>query len=311
MGYKLAYVHALTWGFCTKNWKKIRQQLVQTLQYSRVRDSWNGSTGSALTLSRKLSRRKDNKYWPFIKAETSDGEPVFRYCYGSPKRFNYLMIFLAASFTTVVGTYSGWSSQITTITLILMLYSMVMFCVHIQRRMLEIEGDGENYYFYIGHQMMYKGNVRDMYVRLRREKCTSGINYFYLVLNGFHVEEVAITSFSENYKEFKRHGKRIAYQLNLNYLDFDEISCEHAVRHMINYENFCESRMHYASTAEMGKRMTDAARSAYGVGHETNILHDPIFRDAEDEPNSEKVRQSIKSLAHRRRSTYTHADSMF
>merc|ERR1712150_75381 len=120
------------------------------------------------------------------------------------------------------------------------------------------------------------------------------------------IDEVMITDYSSKYKEFKRHGKRIAYQLNLNYFDFDEISCEHAVRHMISIENFADTRIFNTSISETGKRMTDAANNEYGEGNFNNrmrLLHnedsesDIIYNDQDME--AELANKAFEKIAKR------------
>lgn len=214
--------------------------------------------------------RMNNKFWPFKSVQKPGGEPVFQYKYYSPKFVVNAKLFFLAFFFTIIGVFYGMTNNLTVISSSLTIFAFFQLIRFGSYRKLEIEEDGENYYFYRGNRLDYTGNVSDIYIRLRREKCTNGINYFYLTINGYNIDEVMITEYSSKYKEYKRHGKRIAYQLNLNYFDFDEISCEHAVRHMITIDNFADTRVFNTSISETGKRMTDLARSDYGVGNFNN-----------------------------------------
>ena len=238
--------------------------------------------------------RMNNKFWPFTSIHKDNGEPVFQYKYYSPKFVVNLKLFFLSLFFTIIGVFYGMTNNLTVISLSLMVFAFFQMIRFGSYRKLEIEEDGEKYYFFRGNRLDYEGNVSDIYIRLRREKCTNGINYFYLTINGYNIDEVMITDYSSKYKEFKRHGKRIAYQLNLNYFDYDEISCEHAVRHMISIDNFADTRIYNTSVSETGKRMTDQANSEYGVGNFHNRMRllqnednssDIIYNDQDMEAN--------------------------
>merc|ERR1712071_127533 len=235
--------------------------------------------------------RMSNKFWPFHSVRKNGGEPVFQFRYYSPKFVVNFKLFILAFCFTIIGVFYGMTNNLTVISLSLTVFAFFQIIRFGSVRKLEIEEDGENYYFYRGNRLDYTGNVSDIYIRLRREKCTNGINYFYLTINGYNVDEVMITDYSSKYKEYKRHGKRIAYQLNLNYFDFDEISCEHAVRHMISIDTFTDSRVYNTSISETGKRMTDLAKSDYGVGNYNNRNRamsgdsDIVYNDQDMEQN--------------------------
>jgi len=274
-------------------------------------------------IERLTKLREENKSWPFEEVKNRNGDPVYRYTYASPSRRNYAIVFFASVFITIFGTLFGMTNKVIEVTIYTAVGSFLLLCNNLKSRTLEIEVDGQHYYFYIGSSLIYKGNVCDMYIRLRRQQCTSGVNYFYLVLNAYRVEQFSITRLTENYRELKRHGKRMGYKLNLNYFDPDDISCEHAVRHMISYNTFCEERMASKSMTAMGRRMTDQARSPFGVGHVNNIENDPAVAAIDDVVEQDTVtagrresrKQSIiegqrNSLMNSKR-RQSHFDSLF
>lgn len=59
----------------------------------------------------------------------------------------------------------------------------------------------------------------------------AGEMYYYVVLNGFHITEQKITSYTKNDKKLRVLAKKLAENLNINYFDVKANSREHVIRH--------------------------------------------------------------------------------
>ncbi|CAK8674742.1 unnamed protein product [Clavelina lepadiformis] len=118
-----------------------------------------------------------------------------------------------------------------TMFVLLFLWSLRLISYNWQKRRICIEKDGQNYFFYIGNSLQFCGEIHNIYLRLRGQQSSNGHKYYRLVINGFNVEEQEITSMTTNKQVLEKLAKRLAFRLNINYFDSDDISVGHIVRH--------------------------------------------------------------------------------
>lgn len=187
-------------------------------------------------------RRVKNKYYPFQETTTDENEPVFRLEYRSCNFYYGLKFFSIFVFLCWFSMRQQLSYKVLLVCVSSLLFSLMIMIKFSPMLKLEIEQDGENYYFYRSNKLVYKGNVRDIYIRTKMELCPNNEVYYFLVLRGYGIDEKIITGQTKDGKTLKRQGKRMAYKLNLNFFDFKDISTEHTIRHIGSFNTFKKNR---------------------------------------------------------------------
>ena len=102
-------------------------------------------------------------------------------------------------------------------------------------RMYIIDTNKNLYEFYLGEMLIYRGHVHNIYIRLKGQKTANGEMRYQVVLNGFMIEEVVITSSSQRNNKLAKLARRLAHRLNLNYFDTPDKSRYHVIRHQCPY----------------------------------------------------------------------------
>nr|XP_039252084.1 transmembrane protein 249-like [Styela clava] len=180
-----------------------------------------------IKLKRKL---RENPLFPF--KETDDV-----YCMEIKNVSFYVGIF--TFFVSFVVGFGYWYQRkrfsnelFDTFFIFSMVLSLRLIQYNWQTRRIEIEKDGEQYYFYIGRKLVYTGKIYNIYIRLRGQRSSNGSTYYRIILNGFNIEEQDITSMSTNKNELEKLARTISGRLNINYFDSDDVSIGHIVRHV-------------------------------------------------------------------------------
>ncbi|XP_038063527.1 transmembrane protein 249-like [Patiria miniata] len=102
-------------------------------------------------------------------------------------------------------------------------------------RRIVLDTTRNEYEFHTGNRLVYRGHIHNVYIRLVGQKSGAGDTYYKIVLNGFHLEEQALTSSSIRRHKLEKLGRKLATRLNLNYFDFVDESVKHVVRHRCPY----------------------------------------------------------------------------
>ncbi|XP_070566993.1 cation channel sperm-associated auxiliary subunit TMEM249-like [Ptychodera flava] len=164
-----------------------------------------------------------NHTYPFT--ETDSG--YFEYETRSPKFWQAIVI-VAILVVGVIGYYADhpFDQNLTLVILVVSSACYIIFTYKDKRRIV-INTNTDEYGFYIGEKLMYRGHIHNIYIRLRGLKGGGGDMFFNIVLNGYHVEEQELSSTSTNKEKFERLGKLLAARMNLNYFDFKDVSTKH------------------------------------------------------------------------------------
>merc|ERR1712167_344194 len=83
-----------------------------------------------------------------------------------------------------------------------------------------------------GETLIHKGDLSDLYVRLEAERCTNGVTYYRLVLNGFMCEKHPLSRFTEKHECLDKIGRLICRRNNLNFFDAPDVSTRNIIRHV-------------------------------------------------------------------------------
>ncbi|XP_068677225.1 cation channel sperm-associated auxiliary subunit TMEM249-like [Montipora foliosa] len=94
-----------------------------------------------------------------------------------------------------------------------------------------LDGETNQYKCFIGEHSVETGHFHNVYIRLKAQKHGAGEMYYYVVLNGFHITEQKITSYTKNDKKLRVLAKKLAENLNLNFFDIKANSKDHVIRH--------------------------------------------------------------------------------
>ncbi|ORZ38789.1 hypothetical protein BCR44DRAFT_34940 [Catenaria anguillulae PL171] len=104
------------------------------------------------------------------------------------------------------------------------------------RRIYTLNMETMEYTFAHDNTLYTRGALHNVYIRLKREARGStgarSARYYYLVFNGFQVDQRRISGSSTNVNELRRLGQLIAANLNLNYFDEANSSEHHVIRHL-------------------------------------------------------------------------------
>ncbi|KAI9184387.1 hypothetical protein H9P43_003440 [Blastocladiella emersonii ATCC 22665] len=106
------------------------------------------------------------------------------------------------------------------------------------RRIYTLNLETLEYTFSHDTNLYTRGDFHNVYVRLKREArggAAGGARsqrYYYLVFNGYQIDQRRISGSSTNVNEIRRLGQLIAANLNLNYFDENNSSEHHVVRHL-------------------------------------------------------------------------------
>lgn len=217
---------------------------------------------SELEIEELENRRLLNKYYPFNAVECPDNGPVFELIYRSKSCLESLYVVLFGAASLSISLFYSFEQHFVLFSILTILFFIVRFIVNVPKLKIKIEQDGENYFYYFGNQLIEKGKIQNCYIRLRRDFCTDGRVYYYLIFNAYNVEEYKITSYCCDYRLLRKSGKRIAFQLNVNYFDSDDLSINHVVRHVLALPDFMDSRRQGLGLSVIGARHSSIALSS-------------------------------------------------
>ncbi|KAJ3372103.1 hypothetical protein GGF31_002365 [Allomyces arbusculus] len=105
-------------------------------------------------------------------------------------------------------------------------------------RIYLIDMNALEYTFSHDQNLYTRGELHNVYIRLKREARGTNVGggrqkrYYYLVFNGYQMDQRRISGSSPNMQEMRRLGQLIAANLNLNYFDENNSSEHHVLRHL-------------------------------------------------------------------------------
>ena len=100
--------------------------------------------------------RVENKYYPFITTYSKDNDPIFRLTYRPLAFYWSLYAFLASCFCFCFSVIHGWQVECSSVFGFMFWLSLVNTIRWHQVLQLDIEQDGENYYYYVGGKLRYR-----------------------------------------------------------------------------------------------------------------------------------------------------------
>ena len=92
------------------------------------------------------------------------------------------------------------------------------------------------YEYYRGNQLIYRGHYHNVYIRLKGQSSGGGDTYYTVVLDGFNLNEEAISANSTKLKKLAKLARKLATRLNVNYFDSPDKSRCHVIRHQCPYK---------------------------------------------------------------------------
>ncbi|XP_064361583.1 cation channel sperm-associated auxiliary subunit TMEM249 [Dromaius novaehollandiae] len=96
---------------------------------------------------------------------------------------------------------------------------------------LVIDHPGGSYQLHVRGRLWRQQPLHQIYIRLTAQENTSGVPYYALVLGGYGLEPISLTTLSRNYQCLELLGRRMAQRLRINYFDCRDASRRHAVLH--------------------------------------------------------------------------------
>ncbi|XP_029208096.2 uncharacterized protein LOC114971698 isoform X1 [Acropora millepora] len=133
----------------------------------------------------------------------------------------YIGVFI---FVVCLVTMIAWGvaydiSQYKVIVILTGALSALMAWENRGHRTCVLDGELGQYKCFIGEHSVETGLFHNVYIRLKGQKHGAGEMYYYVVLNGFHITEQKITSYTKNDKKLRVLAKKLAENLNINYFD--------------------------------------------------------------------------------------------
>lgn len=142
---------------------------------------------------------------------------------------------LAAVYIAIVLT-QGWSLQLLLIPLVGFVIVLPVIVRDSKKRTLVYDGNALIYEYYVGDELVYQGHCHNLYIRVKNETGDTEESHLYsLVVNGYALREYPITRHSRRREKLYRMGRRLAFNLNLNFFDSADKSTNHVIRHYCSF----------------------------------------------------------------------------
>lgn len=127
-----------------------------------------------------------------------------------------------------------------------------------------LDSNSKIYEFYKGAELIYQGHYHNIYIRCIGQNSGNGEIYYNVVLDGYCIDCVTITSAIPTSKRFMKLAKKLAFRLDLNYFDPADRSRGHIIRHRCPY-----SKVEY-------KKVKTKKEGKEGKGGKTKELERPF-----------------------------------
>ena len=112
------------------------------------------------------------------------------------------------------------------------------------------------YEFYISTALVYRGQLRNVYVRLKGIGTAGGETYYCLIFNGYQMEELTITGYTTSLMKLRKLGRRLANRLNVNYFDVHDLSAHHVIMHRTDFDATSRELVSVGQTSSIGLRIS-------------------------------------------------------
>jgi len=112
------------------------------------------------------------------------------------------------------------------------------------------------YEFYISTALVYRGRLRNAYVRLKGIGTGGGETYYCLIFNGYQMEELTITGYTTSLMKLRKLGRRLAMRLNVNYFDVHDLSSHHTILHRSDTDATSREVASICQTSSVGPRIS-------------------------------------------------------
>ncbi|XP_071941114.1 cation channel sperm-associated auxiliary subunit TMEM249-like [Antedon mediterranea] len=178
------------------------------------------------------SKLEKNSVYPFDEIEKDRYEIIFR----SPWLGISAGILTGLTLSMVIFYASTTPDQYITFFFIAMAVMLYTTYTYKAIRKITLDMANSRYEFRINNRLIYRGHVHNIYIRLVGQNSGAGDVYYKVVLNGYHSEELPLTSSTVRKEKLEKLGKRLAARLNLNYFDWLDKSTKHVIRHRCPYE---------------------------------------------------------------------------
>lgn len=140
------------------------------------------------------------------------------------------IIIITVVITGIVFGLAGPNEYLLFPILVIFLFSKQALASYEERRYV-LDSNELMYEYYRGDKLIYRGHYHNCYIRLKGQNSGGGETYYAVVLNGFNLDEQAISATTVRLKKLAKLGRKLAARLNLNYFDSPDKSHCHVIRH--------------------------------------------------------------------------------
>ena len=144
---------------------------------------------------------------------------------------------ITAACTVLIFVSAGSLNEYVIFPLLVFLGFMCQAIWAWEERTYVLDSNEKMYEFYRGNKLIYRGHYHNIYIRLKGQSSGGGETYYSVVLDGYHVDEEAITSTTTKMKMMAKMGRKLAHRLDINYFDSPDKSRAHVIRHRCPYRH--------------------------------------------------------------------------
>lgn len=236
-----------------------------------------------------------NPFYPFFQSNSY--QYVYKYRLSSKSFKNLLLAFLSfILFSSIMDTivdsnstfyFLFWSTSI--IALIFMIYFFLRFVVFFQNRTLIIDLLNKKYSFFVFDNLIIENDLHQIYIRLIEKLVVKNQKVFCLVLSGKNIDEIELSSYSKNEKILRKIGKKLSFNLGINYFDIMDKSKQHHIINFCRFDNnaddmwkhlLAQERIIISKNMFYWKKLTDSQDEISNSFNESENLNCSLVSDA-------------------------------
>ena len=177
------------------------------------------------------AKLEKNPIHPFTETRPHRYEVTLR----SPWLWISILLMIVVLLCTIIYCTMNTPDQMLAFGIIAFVITVYNVHVYNDVRRIVIDLNEKEYEFYKGNHLVYRGHVHNVYIRLVGQKSGTGDVYYKVALNGYHLEEQALTSITVRKEKLEKLGRKLATRLNINYFDWMDKSTKHVIRHRCPY----------------------------------------------------------------------------
>ncbi|KAI8805669.1 hypothetical protein BJ742DRAFT_819604 [Cladochytrium replicatum] len=172
---------------------------------------------------------ESNRTYPFHRS--NDGT-TFEFSVISPYFYISILSFLASlSWTAYWISIRYFANLFFPLPFLFLIITAAAVLNFKDRRTYTLHPDANQYAFVLNGNVHVRGELYNIYVRLKKEVRSGRKKYYHLILNGFQMDARKLCRSSTNVDRLRELGKLIAENLNLSYFDESNSSPHHVIRH--------------------------------------------------------------------------------